>query len=81
MEEIELKIRSSRRKQQILFLLSNNKFLYQAQIARKLNITNVTLGDHMKVLENLGLVKRSISGKFVFYSLTEAGKVILNRLE
>lgn len=79
-KEIELVIRASSKKRRILYLLKREGYLYQANIAKMLDISNVTAREHLEKLVKLGLVFRSPTGKYIFYSLTEFGKLIYEEI-
>ena len=81
MSNPEFVIRSSARKKQILIILRKEKYVFQSDLARKLNISVVTTKQHLNELLNLKLIKKDSSGKFVFYSLSTLGNDILDNLE
>ena len=80
MIDAELIIRSSKRKKEILDILTDEGYLYQAQIGKMLKISDGAVYNYLKSLESFKLINRINSGKFVFYKISELGRNLMKNI-
>lgn len=77
-EKVEfLKIIAEVNRLKILYVLREGE-LCVCKIIENLGVSQSLVSHHLKILKDAGLVKDSKKGFWVFYSLTEKGKRIIN---
>ncbi|MCK9197982.1 MAG: metalloregulator ArsR/SmtB family transcription factor [Bacilli bacterium] len=77
-EKVEfLKIIAEVNRLKILYALREGE-LCVCKIIENLGVSQSLVSHHLKILKDAGLVKDSKKGFWVFYSLTEKGKRIIN---
>lgn len=80
-EKIYLKIRTSRKKIEILLLLDKLENLFQSEIAKKINLKQTTTRTHLQELKKFNLVTEMKISKYLYYKLTELGHKLVNQLK
>jgi len=58
----------------IVQVLSSNKEICVSEVAEKVGITTAGVSQHMKVLENAGLVERNRMGQKICYTINKKDK-------
>ncbi|MDX1765975.1 MAG: metalloregulator ArsR/SmtB family transcription factor [Candidatus Saccharimonadales bacterium] len=58
----------------IIQVLSNNKEICVSEVAEQVGITTAGVSQHMKVLENAGLVERNRMGQKICYTISKKDK-------